>query len=145
MESNQIEPQYNTVTIVDAKTYADRQRAEFKKKLDAVLCHNCGWNVALQVSCGYDSTVKCFFGHHNRGIWHLGDEYILKEQPLLDDYGDNNIGADVATTTWLRKNTTIPVAEEMKHWKDQHSHFFLTKRVQGESLEEAWPRLSTEE
>lgn len=55
------------------------------------------------------------------------------------------MGPDAVTTNWVRENTTIPVTAEMHHWEDSRSHFFLMKRVPGETLGTAWPRLSTEE
>jgi aminoglycoside phosphotransferase len=114
----------------------------WKRRADTLLCHNCGWNMKLQVRTGYASTVKCFFGQATRGMWYIGSEYVLKELPLIDSFGDDYIGTDFATTKWVRENTKIPVVEEMKYWKDDNSHFFLMKRVPGESLEDAWPRLS---
>ncbi|OBT61569.1 hypothetical protein VE03_08947 [Pseudogymnoascus sp. 23342-1-I1] len=98
----------------------------------------------LQVSAGYESNTKCFFGHGDVGIWKLGSKYILKEKPLLNIDGDGHIGADEVTTKFVRENTTIPVLDEMKHWKDDKSHFFLTPRAPGKSLEEAWVDLDTE-
>lgn len=99
----------------------------------------------LQISTIYASTVKCFFGHGVRGLWNIGSEYILKELPLIDTFGDDYIGTDAATTKFVRENTTIPVVEEIKYWKDDKSHFFLMKRVPGQSLEDAWPSLSRDE
>ncbi|OBT93418.1 hypothetical protein VE01_08742 [Pseudogymnoascus verrucosus] len=93
----------------------------WKRRADTLLCHNCGWNMKLQVRTGYASTVKFTF---------------------IDSFGNDYIGTDFATTKWVRENTKIPVVEEMKYWKDDNSHFFLMKRVPGESLEDAWPRLS---
>ncbi|KFZ22789.1 hypothetical protein V502_02719 [Pseudogymnoascus sp. VKM F-4520 (FW-2644)] len=116
-----------------------------KRRTDTILCHNCGWNMNLQISAGYVSTVKCFFGHGMRGMWNIGSEYILKELPLIDTFGDDYIGTDAATTKWVRENTTIPVVEEMKYWRDGNSHFFLMKRVPGETLEDAWPWLLPDE
>lgn len=125
-------------------TYAEFERRQTKKRTDVVLCHNCGWNMDLQITNGYESTTKCFFGHGMRGIWKLGSKYILKEMPLLNLDEDGHIGADEATTKFVRENTPIPVLAEMKHWKDENSHFFLTPRAPGKSLEEAWVELSTE-
>jgi aminoglycoside phosphotransferase (APT) family kinase protein len=78
-------------------------------------------------------------------MWNIGSEYILKELPLIDTFGDDYIGNDAATTKWLRENTTIPVVQEMKYWRDGNSHFFLMRRMPGESLQDAWPRLSIDE
>lgn len=124
--------------------WGEFQRQEIKKRTDVVLCHNCGWNMDLQISNGYESTVKCFCGHMIRGMWKLGSKYILKEMPLDDLNGDSHIGPDEPTTKFVRENTTIPVLEEMKHWKDENSHFFLSSRAPGKSLEDAWADLSTE-
>lgn len=122
-----------------------REQEKRKRRIDTILCHNCGWNINLQISGLYTSTVKCFFGHGVRGIWNIGSDYILKELPLIDPFGDDYIGTDAATTKFVRENTAIPVVEEMVYWKDSNSHFFLMKRVAGESLEDAWPRLSRAE
>ncbi|OBT73387.1 hypothetical protein VF21_07673 [Pseudogymnoascus sp. 05NY08] len=122
-----------------------RDQELWKRRADTLLCHNCGWNMKLQIRTMYASTVKCFFGQAMRGMWYIGSEYVLKELPLIDPFGDDYIGADAATSKWLRENTKIPVVEEMKYWKDGNSHFFLMKRVPGESLEDAWPRLSRDE
>ncbi|OBT67681.1 hypothetical protein VE03_03534 [Pseudogymnoascus sp. 23342-1-I1] len=120
-----------------------RKKQELReRRTGTILCHNCGWNMNLQVSAAYESTVKCFFGHGLRGMWNIGDDYILKELPLIDSFGGDHIGSDAATTKWLRENTAIPVVEKMEYWRDSNSHFFLMKRVPGESLQDAWPRLS---
>lgn len=110
-----------------------------------ILCHNCDWSIELQERTNYTSTIKCFFGQSIRAVWQIGDDYILKERPIINWGGDDYMGPDVVTTDWVRENTTIPVSAEIKYWKDSHSHFFLMKKVPGESLQTAWPRLNTEE
>ncbi len=115
------------------------------RSADILLCHNCGWNADLQSHYYYESRIKCSFGSGNRAVWTIGDDYVLKERPLLSPFGPKYMGPDVVTTNFVRENTTIPVTAEMRHWEDSHSHFFLMKKVPGETLEMAWPRLSTEE
>lgn len=121
------------------------ERKRIQKLKDTILCHSCGWNMEFQGSCSYISTVKCTFGHGDRGIWTIGDNYILKEIPLVDSRDIREVGFDGETTLWLAENTTIPVVREMKHWTDSRSHFFLMNKAPGETLEDAWPKLSTEE
>lgn len=115
------------------------------RSADILLCHNCGWNASLQVHDNYKSHIKCSFGSFDRAVWTIGDDYVLKERPLLSTTGPKYMGPDVVTTNWVRENTTVPVTAEMRHWEDSHSHFFFMKKVPGETLEMAWPRLSTEE
>lgn len=44
-----------------------------------------------------------------------------------------------------REDTTVPVTAEMRHWTDSNSHFFLMRKVPGETLEKTWPQLSVEQ
>jgi hypothetical protein len=102
---------------------------------DIILCQNCNWNADMQ-----QHTVKCIFVHGNRGIWQIGDKYILKERPLRRWLrGEDIMGPDTATTNWVRENTTIPVPAEMREWTDTHGRFFLMEKMPGRSLEAAWP------
>jgi hypothetical protein len=136
----------NSFIEVDSREAAKEREELDKKEAATLLCHNCGWNAALQLHSGYVSTVKCFFGCGDRGVWQLGNGYILKERPLINHWGeDNSAGPDVATINWLRENTTIPVPAKAQEWEDGCSHFSLMKKMPGESLEMAWPRLNAEE
>lgn len=50
-----------------------------------------------------------------------------------------------ANTNFLRAHTTIPIPAVVKDWVDKNGrHFTMVERVEGETLEAAWPKLSSD-
>lgn len=80
------------------------REAEEKAEARIILCHNCGWNATHQQRTLYVSTVKCIYACSDRGVWQLGNEWILKEQSLGCENGLGYVGPDAATVNWVHKN-----------------------------------------
>ncbi|KAF5867980.1 uncharacterized protein Bfra_007176 [Botrytis fragariae] len=115
--------------------------AHVPKEEDFLLCHNCGWTVYHQVHYWYVSRVKCMC-NGARGIWFIGDDYVLKERAILE-YGRASVmGPDVSISKFLTENSTVPVVKFLHHWKDSQSHFSMAERVPGDSLMQAGDSMS---
>ncbi|KAF7898309.1 hypothetical protein EAF00_004755 [Botryotinia globosa] len=114
---------------------ADEHRAKRPKAEDILLCQNCGFTAHNAIHGGYCSTVKLIAHGGHRGVWSIGDKYILKEMIINDTrWGTRHLGPEYPMSHFLDENSTIPVAKNMKHWSDSTSNFFLMDRVPGESL-----------
>lgn len=100
-------------------------------------CVACGWTHDKQSRCCYSSHVKLIYGAHDRGVWSIGTDLILKERP---DDGPKN---EAKTLKLLASYTSIPAPELVCDWVDRNRRYFvLQKRMDGETLEDAWPVLS---
>ncbi|TGO83704.1 hypothetical protein BPOR_0604g00020 [Botrytis porri] len=108
-------------------------QAHVPKKNDFLLCHNCGWKAKSQEHDYYFSHIKCTC-HASRGIWTIGDNYILKERPVLGNARARHVGPDVSISKFLCENSTIPVAKDMRQWTDSKSAFCMMEKVPGETL-----------
>ena len=103
-------------------------------------CVACGWTHGKQSRCCYSSHVKLFYAAHDRGVWAIGTDLILKERP---DEGSKN---EAKTLELLTSHPNIPAPELVRDWVDRNSRYFvLQKRMDGDTLEEAWPTLSHEQ
>ncbi|PWY91894.1 kinase-like protein [Aspergillus sclerotioniger CBS 115572] len=101
------------------------------------VCIACGWTSADQKRCCYSSHVKLFYGAGNRGVWSIGSDMILKERP------DEGPKAEVDTLRKLAAHKDIPVPKLVRDWVDRDGRYFvLMERMDGETLEKAWPSLS---
>ncbi|KAB8202489.1 kinase-like protein [Aspergillus parasiticus] len=101
-------------------------------------CIACGWTSKQQRQCCYSSHVKLIYGAHNRGVWSIGSDLILKERP------DEGPKLEVKALSQLIAHKDIPVPKVLRDWvDDNHRYFILEERVDGQTLEEAWPSLST--
>ncbi|KAE8345925.1 hypothetical protein BDV24DRAFT_148025 [Aspergillus arachidicola] len=101
-------------------------------------CIACGWTSKQQRQCCYSSHVKLIYGAHNRGVWSIGSDLILKERP------DEGPKLEVKALSQLLANKDIPVPKVLRDWvDDNHRYFILEERVDGQTLEETWPSLST--
>ncbi|PTU21422.1 hypothetical protein P175DRAFT_0544761 [Aspergillus ochraceoroseus IBT 24754] len=100
-------------------------------------CIACGWSVDQQDQCFYSSHVKLFYGASRRGVWSIGSEVIMKER---SDEGPKN---EVKTLQYLESYPDIPVPKVLRDWVDSNGRYFvLQERIQGQTLEQAWPSLS---
>lgn len=102
-------------------------------------CTACSWTPERQKYCSYKSHVKLFYEAGNRGAWSLGSRYILK------DRGPSCPTWEVPNTQFLREQTSIPVPDIVESWEEGDRMFILMRRIPGESLDKAWPNLSTDE
>ncbi|KAF7933747.1 uncharacterized protein EAE98_003456 [Botrytis deweyae] len=125
---------------------AREHHAKRPKSPDLLLCQNCGFTADNAIHGGYISTIKLIAHGGKRGVWSIGDKYILKEMNINDTrWGTNHLGPEYPITRFLDENSTIPVAKNMKHWSDSEGHFFLMDKVPGESLFRAKSKLDYEE
>jgi aminoglycoside phosphotransferase (APT) family kinase protein len=100
-------------------------------------CVACGWTHNKQSRCCYSSHVKLIYGAHDRGVWSIGTDLILKERP------DDGPKDEAKTLKLLASYTNIPAPELVCDWVDRNRRYFvLQKRMDGETLEDVWPILS---
>ncbi|RAL01400.1 aminoglycoside phosphotransferase family protein [Aspergillus ibericus CBS 121593] len=100
-------------------------------------CIACGWSPAKQKLCRYSSHVKLIYGASNRGVWSIGSDLILKERP------DEGPKAEVKILSELAAHNDIPAPKLVRDWVDRDGRYFvLEERIDGQTLEEAWPSLS---
>ena len=104
-------------------------------------CSVCSWTAEKQKCCNYVSQVKLFYGAGDRGVWAIGSHLILKEQP--NDSPKTEY--ETLSIKFLKEHTTIPVPTIVKNWVDNGRNYTLTERIKGQTLEAAWPTLSTED
>ncbi|KAJ5257498.1 hypothetical protein N7524_009054 [Penicillium chrysogenum] len=100
-------------------------------------CVACGWTTEQQDQCFYSSHVKLFYGASRRGVWSIGTDVIMKERP------DKGPKTEVKTLNHLAKYPDIPAPKVLRDWVDGNRRYFvLQERIQGQTLEQAWPLLS---
>jgi hypothetical protein len=95
-------------------------------------CECCGWDEEYRGSTSYFSQVKLMYAVHNRALWQLGSDYILK----VDHNAHFNPGGanEVQTYRLLREKTTIPVCGEGFHWQQGNSRHQILPRLPGKSF-----------
>ena len=76
-------------------------------------CIACGWTSDKQKRFCYSSHVKLIYGAHNRGVWSIGSDSILKERP---NKGPNIV---VKTLKYLANHINIPVPKALHDWVDR--------------------------
>ncbi|KAL3475914.1 kinase-like domain-containing protein [Aspergillus californicus] len=100
-------------------------------------CIACGWTLDQQEQCSYSSHVKLFYGASRRGVWSIGSDVIMKDHP------DGGPKTEVKTLNYLANYPSIPVPKILYDWVDNNGRYFvLQKRIQGQTLEQAWPSLT---
>ncbi|KAJ5609730.1 hypothetical protein N7528_010297 [Penicillium herquei] len=102
-------------------------------------CAACGWTIERQARCRYESQVSLFYEAGNRGVWSLGSSLILK------DRGSKLPVAEASNIHFVRTNTSIPVPSVIESWEENEHYLLLMRRIPGEPLNKAWPKLSTVE
>lgn len=101
-------------------------------------CEACGWSPEHQDRCRYNSNVRLFRGLSDRGAWSLGSQYILKERSMA---GPN---FEAPNIRFLSQQTSIPIPTIIIDWEEENGRYFLfTERIQGQSLDAAWPTMTT--
>ncbi|KAL3440484.1 kinase-like domain-containing protein [Aspergillus insuetus] len=100
-------------------------------------CIACGWTPGQQEQCSYSSHVKLFYGASTRGVWSIGSDVIMKDLP------NESPKIEVKTLQYLKNYPNIPVPIVICDWVDTSGRYFvLQQRIQGQTLEEAWPFLT---
>jgi hypothetical protein len=104
-------------------------------------CTACTWTPERQRSCLYPSQLCLFYAVSTRGVWSLGSQFILKDRESYPpDY-------EIQNTRFLQTLTTIPLPQTVLAWDEPEKKRSLriVKRIDGITLEEAWPQLSETE
>lgn len=106
--------------------------------IDKQPCSACSWTPAQQKTYSrYSSNVKLFYVAGDRVVWSMGSRYILK------DRGVDPCDFDVRNIRFLQSATTIPMPTITDAWtEDDGRSMVLMERVEGTTLEKAWPNLS---
>ncbi|KUL89433.1 hypothetical protein ZTR_04322 [Talaromyces verruculosus] len=102
-------------------------------------CAACSWTPQRQKHFNYESHVKLFYEADDRGVWSLGSNWILK------DRGSTPPTLEVPNIHFVKQETSIPMPAVVESWEEGGHTLILMKRIPGEPLSTAWPRLSTEE
>lgn len=103
-------------------------------------CPACSWTSERQRCCSYESRIKLFYEASDRGVWSLGSKLVLK------DRGPNSFPTcEVQTTQFVQEKTSITVPTFVDSWEEDGHTLILMKRIPGEPLSSAWPKLSIAE
>lgn len=105
------------------------------------LCWACGWTERHQIFSSYSPRVKIFHARHNMGLWDIGGQWVLRDQP-----NDASAGNDLMTQRFLRAQPghTIPLISDMLELNRPGDTLQLTlmRRARGKPLDTVWPQLS---
>ncbi|KAJ6111040.1 hypothetical protein N7486_003275 [Penicillium sp. IBT 16267x] len=100
-------------------------------------CAACSWTTERQNHCNYQSYLKLFYEAGDRGVWALGSKLILK------DRGASLPTFEVPSIQFVQTSISVPAVVES--WEEGKHTLILMRRIPGEPLNEAWPKLSTDE
>jgi hypothetical protein len=105
------------------------------------LCWACGWTNRHQLHSSYSPRVKIFHARHNMGLWDIGGQWVLRDQP-----NDASAGNDLMTQKFLRAQPghAIPLVADMLELSGPDDAIQLTvmRQARGKRLDVVWPRLS---
>ncbi|PYI33816.1 kinase-like protein [Aspergillus indologenus CBS 114.80] len=86
----------------------------------------------------YPSTLRLLCTTGDRSVWQVGTDKILKEYP-----SDDALCTEGAVMRVLAQDPEIPAPRVLHEWVDSNGRYFiLEERLRGETLQDAWPRLS---
>ncbi|KAI9659582.1 MAG: hypothetical protein M1821_001841 [Bathelium mastoideum] len=109
------------------------------------LCWACGWTTDHQLFGAYDPRIKIMHARDNVGLWKIGREWVLRDQPN----DELTLGNDYITQEYLRNapNVKVPVLERMMILGDPQAQirFTLMTQAQGQTLHSIWHTLSAEQ
>ncbi|KAK7221430.1 hypothetical protein V2G26_009433 [Clonostachys chloroleuca] len=103
------------------------------------VCSACSWSPERQDGCRYYSQIKLFYGVSDRGVWSVGSKLVIKDRPARPP------NSEAVNITFLQAHTTIPVAPIITSWDEGDRSFFVSKRIPGKPLNEAWADMSTDD
>jgi len=108
------------------------------------LCRSCGWSTYFELCSRYGSRVRIMHARENIGVWAIGSEWLLRDQP-----NNHTLGNDYMTQQFLRAQLclSVPLVKEMRLLNDPADkiHFTLMSRAQGETLYSIWGTLTPEQ
>lgn len=108
------------------------------------LCWACGWSADNELQSCYGPRVKIFHTRDNIGVWAIGSQWLLRDQP-----NDGSQGNEYMTQRFLRQqpNLTIPLVKEMHRLSQptDQIHFTLFSRAQGDTLDSVWNTLTPQQ
>ncbi|KAI1414466.1 kinase-like domain-containing protein [Hypoxylon sp. FL1857] len=99
-------------------------------------CVACGWTPEEHADEDYRSNITLFNVYGARGVWKLGSKYVLKDTPA------SSPTYEAANLRFLKENSDIPIPTVIHDWIDSGRYFIMTSRIEGITLEQAWPSLS---
>ncbi|KAI1370434.1 kinase-like protein [Hypoxylon crocopeplum] len=102
-------------------------------------CVACGWTLDENDCANYKSSIKLFYAASTRGAWALGSKFILKERKSFPP------SHEVDNLRFLKEKTNLPIPYVSEEWTEDDKYFTITSRIEGETLENAWPSLSKED
>ena len=102
-------------------------------------CTACSWTPERQSHCSYHSNIKLFYSASNRGVWSVGNRIVIKERGVKPPC------LEARNIRFLEKNTTIPIPKIVTEWSEGNRYFMVNERLGSESLESAWPKMSSDE
>jgi hypothetical protein len=108
------------------------------------LCWSCGWSTYMELTSSYGSRLKIMHVRENIGLWAMGSQWIIRDQP-----NDATLGNDYITQQFLRAQPglNVPLVEEMRLLSKPTDkiHFTLMSRAQGVTLDSIWGTLTPEQ
>jgi hypothetical protein len=108
------------------------------------LCWSCGWSTYLELTSSYGSRVKIMHARENIGVWAIGSQWLLRDQP-----NDPTLGNDYMTQQFLRAQLclNVPLVKEMRLLSNPEDkiHYTLMSRAQGVTLDSIWGILTPEQ
>lgn len=136
----------------NAKEISDRRRKLGLLELgtdhgNKELCWACGWNTCNEINSRYGPRVKIFHTRDNKGLWAIGSQWLLRDEP-----NDETLGNDYMTQQFLRDQPagvtcSIPLIKEMRVFSapTDKIEFTLMSRAQGARLDKIWHALRRKE
>lgn len=114
-------------------------KSEYRPRDPFEPCVACGWTLDQDDCANYKSSIKLFYAASTRGAWAIGSKYIIKERKAFPP------SHEATNLRFLKERINIPIPDIVHEWNEDDRYFTMTSRVEGETLEQAWPSLSEEE
>jgi hypothetical protein len=132
------------VSAEDEKVLEGKKDPNHWKTWDEVLCRACGWNVTHELSTSYLPRVRIHMAVGNKGLWSLGNDWMLWDQPNGAALGNDFVNYQFLKSQGVKD---IPLLQEMKQLNDSTQDFQLTlmSRAKGVQLSAIWQGLPLEE
>ena len=114
------------------------------REVGVELCRACGWNGYNELLSDYGPRIKIFHTRDNVGLWAIGSQWLIRDQP-----NDCTLGKDYITQKFLHDQAglTIPLVKEIRLLSEptDQIQFTLMSRAPGASLFSVWKALTPEQ